>query len=135
MLDFISSQTREIFSKCIHRYAKKEKADEQTTALMLFLKGEGESREVGYKICLNHVPALEVGIMDVLGVKIDFKGYSLFVPPQIKKILEGFEVELGSNDVEVCVYLDRNEDDEVVYFLYSKKVLIKKFALDSVIKI
>lgn len=135
MLDFISSQTRQIFSKCIVRYAQKEKADQQSTALLLFLKGDGDESEVGYKICLNHVPAYEIGIMDVLGVKIDFKGYSFFVPPQIKKILEGFMEELGSKEVEVCVYLDREEDDEVRYFLYKDKRVVRQFALDSVIKI
>ena len=33
-------------------------------------------------------------MMEILGVLIDLKGYSLLVPPQIKKIIENFETEL-----------------------------------------
>ena len=73
--------------------------------------------------------------MQILGRLIDLKGYSIIVPPQIKKIIEGFEEELGDGKVEVCVYLDRQDDEEILLFLYKDKNLIRRFSLDDVIKI
>ena len=99
------------------------------------MKDGEEGKEVGYKVCYHHSPVRETTIMDILGVMIDLKGYSLFVPPQIKKILEDFEKELGSNEIEVCVYLSREDEDEVIYFLYKEKKLVRKFELESVLNI
>jgi hypothetical protein len=79
--------------------------------------------------------------MDILGVSIDFKGYSMLVPPQIKKILENFSQELNSTNVEVMVYLgreDENDDEdenEVIYFLYDAKRKVKRFKLSEVLKL
>jgi len=68
-------------------------------------------------------------------VLIDIKGYSMLVPPQIKKIIENFEIELGTADVEICVYLDREDDDEVRYFLYKEGTFVKEFHLADVLKL
>ena len=92
-------------------------------------------REVGYKVCHNYAPVKSVTIMEVLGVMIDLRGYSMLVPPQIKNILKGFEDELSSKDIEVCVFLDREDDDEINYFLFSNGQLIKKFQLEEVLKL
>jgi hypothetical protein len=135
MQDFILSETRKIFNKAIKKFSKKDGVDETEVSLLLYLKDGEEEREVGYKVCHHHSPVKETNIMDILGVKIDLRGYSLFVPPQIKKILEDFENELGSNNIEVCVYLSREDDDEVIYFLYKEKKLIRKFELESVLNI
>jgi hypothetical protein len=70
-----------------------------------------------------------------VGVKIDLKMYSLLVPPQIKKILENFQEEDKSKKVEVCVYLDRKEDEQVIYFLYNDGQKIRDFELKDVLKL
>jgi hypothetical protein len=57
------------------------------------------------------------------------------VPPQIKKIIENFESELQSKNVEVCVYLDREDDNEVRYFLYNDGAFLKEFLLQDVLKL
>ena len=92
-------------------------------------------RKVGYKICHNYAPVKSVGILEVLGVKVDLKMYSFIVPPQIKNIIENFESELGSRDVEIGVYLNRDDSDEVNYFLFSNGQLVKKFELEQVLKL
>jgi hypothetical protein len=72
----------------------------------------------------------------VLGVRIDLKGYSLLVPPQIKKILEGFEQQRDSKEIDVCIYLSRDEDaDDVWYYLFDGGKLVQQFALIDVLKI
>jgi len=135
MQDFILSETRKIFNKAIKRFSKKDGVEDTEVSLLLYLKDGEEEKEVGYKVCHHHSPVRETTIMEILGVMIDLKGYSLFVPPQIKKILEDFEKELGSSEIEVCVYLSREDEDEVIYFLYKQKKLIKKFELESVLNI
>ena len=137
MQDFIVSETTKIFSNAIKRFAKDDGLDKKDVSVLLNLVEDTEDgeRKVGYKICHNHTPVKDVNIMQILGRLIDLKGYSILVPPQIKKIIEGFEEELGVGDVEVCVYLDRGDDDEVLYFLYKSGELVRKFKLEDVIKI
>ena len=142
MQDFIVNETKKIFNKAIERYAKKDGVEQEKVSILLHLKDEGEIdengelvRDVGYKVCHNYAPVKSVTIMDVLGVMIDLRGYSMLVPPQIKNILKGFEEELSSSDVEVCVFLDREDDDEVIYFLFSNGQLVKKFQLEEVLKL
>jgi hypothetical protein len=62
------------------------------------------------------------------------KGYTVLVPPQIKNILEKLESQLGSTNVEVCVYLDREDEDEVRYFVYQDGKFIKEISLLELIK-
>jgi hypothetical protein len=50
-------------------------------------------------------------------------------------MIENFEIELKSNNCEVCVYLDREDDNEVMYFLYKDGVLVRKFELLEVLKL
>lgn len=142
MQEFIVNETKKIFNKAIKRYAKKDGVEPENVSVLLHLYDEGEidengelERKVGYKICHNYAPVKSVSIMDILGVLIDMRGYSMLVPPQIKNILLGFESELSSKDVEVCVFLDREDDDEVIYFLFSNGQLIKKFQLEEVLKL
>ncbi len=142
MQDFITNETNKIFSKAIKRFAKKDSIEEDKVSLLLHLFDEGEinesgelERKVGYKICHNYAPVKSVGILEVLGVKVDLKMYSFIVPPQIKNIIENFESELGSRDVEIGVYLNRDDSDEVNYFLFSNGQLVKKFELEQVLKL
>jgi hypothetical protein len=62
------------------------------------------------------------------------KGYTVLVPPQIKKILEKLESQLSSTNVEVCVYLDREDEDEIRYFVYQDGKYIKEISLLELIK-
>jgi hypothetical protein len=140
MEGFIISETNKIFSKAILRFSKKESQDPLQASILLCLSND-EERNVVYKICFEHQVVRECSIMDILGVSIDFKGYSMLVPPQIKKILENFSQELNSTNVEVMVYLgreDENDDEdenEVIYFLYDAKRKVKRFKLSEVLKL
>jgi len=142
MQDFITNETKKIFSKAIKRYAKNDGIEEENVSILLHLFDEGEVdengdlvRHVGYKICHNYMPVKSVSIMEILGVKIDLKMYSVFVPPQLKNILENFEAETGSKDIEVGVYLDREDSDEVNYFLFNNGKKVKNFKLEQVLKL
>jgi hypothetical protein len=134
MEEFIISETTKIFSKAINRFSKNDKQEPLNTSLILSLS-EDEEKKVEYQICFEHQPVRKCSIMEVLGVKIDLKGYSLLVPPQIKKIIENFITELGSESVEVSVYLDREDENQVMYFLYKDGQLVKRFELQDVLKL
>ena len=135
MEEFIIGETKKIFSKAIKRFSKKDGIEKENVSILLYLTEGEDGREVGYKICHNHIPERESKIMEILGVMIDIKGYSMLVPPQIKKIIENFEIELSTNEAEVCVYLDREDDDEVRYFLYKEGAFVKEFNLADVLKL
>jgi hypothetical protein len=136
MEDFIISETRKIFWKAINRFGENDKVDPQETSILMGLEREdGGEQTLTYRICYHHIPVRETNIMELLGVKIDLKMYSLLVPPQIKKILENFQEEDKSKKVEVCVYLDRKEDEQVIYFLYNDGQKIRDFELKDVLKL
>lgn len=135
MEEFIINETNKIFTKAINNFSKADKIEKEEVSILMFLKGEGEEREVGFKVCHHHLPAREVTMMNILGVRIDLKGYSILVPPQIKKIIEDFEKSIGSNKIEISVYLNREEEDEVRYFLYNDGTLLKEVKLQDVLKL
>jgi hypothetical protein len=132
MEDFILSETRTIFNKAIKRFAKENKKDQLDVSFLLNLTSE---REVGYMYCQDHAPLRESSIKEILNVKsFDMKGYTILVPPQIKKIIENLEARMSSNNIEVCVYLDREDEDEVRYFVYQDGKYIKEISLLELIK-
>lgn len=135
MEEFIINETKKIFSKAIKRFSKDDKVEQEEVSILLYLKEEEDERKTAYKVCHHHIPVRDSKIMEILGVRIDLKGYSLLVPPQIKKIIENFETELKSTSIEVCVYLDREDDDEVRYFLYNDGAFVKEFLLQDVLKL
>jgi hypothetical protein len=132
MEEFILSETRTIFNKAIKRFAKENKKDQNDVSFLLKLTPE---REVGYLYCQDHSPFRETSIKEILNVRaIDMKGYTVLVPPQIKNIIEKLEAQLSSKNVEVCVYLDREDDDEIRYFVYQDGKYIKEVNLLELIK-
>jgi uncharacterized protein YehS (DUF1456 family) len=132
MQDFIISEATKIFCKGIKRYAAESKKEESEVSLMLYLKGEDEE---GYKVCYNNQPVKEVSLKDILNVKFDLKGYTVFVPPHIIGFLNGFKEELGSEQVDVCVYLDKEDDEMCRFFLFNKGKFVKEVYLTELIKV
>lgn len=130
-MEIIISQTNKIFTKAINRYAKQKSAE--FVSILFSLNGEED--ELMYQIGYDHIPELNVGFMDILGVKIDMKGYSFFVPPAIKKILKKFEKEYDTKNIVVCVYLDKEDEDEVNYFVFANDEMKKQFSLESVLEL
>lgn len=136
MIDIVVSETEKIFCKAIKTFSKKDMLDQTQVSFLLSLTEVDGENVVKYEVCHEHIPVRETNIKEILGVKnIDFKGYTYFVPPKIKKILEDFSESLKSKDVEVAVYLNRENEDKVRYFLYDKTQKINEFHLKDVLKI
>jgi len=136
MIDIVVSETEKIFCKAIKAFSKKDMLDQTQVSFLLSLTEVDGENVVKYELCHEHIPVRETNIKEILGVKnIDFKGYTYFVPPKIKQILEDFSESLKSKDVEVAVYLNRENEDKVRYFLYDKTQIINEFHLKDVLKI
>jgi hypothetical protein len=129
-MEIVIEQTNKIFTKAIKRFAKEHRAESLEVSI---IKRLDENDELIYSLGINHTASKTIGFMDILGVKFDVRGYSFFVPPQIKKIIAKFQKEHDTKDVVVCIYLDRDDDDEVNYFLFANDNFIKRFELSDVL--
>jgi hypothetical protein len=135
MEEFIVSETTNVFNKAIKRFAKNDKKEAQDVSLILRLSDNGE---IEYVLCHDHKPNREVTIKEIFNVKlVDTKGYTMILPPHIKKILQGLEQSLDTKNVEVSVYQSRKEDDEdnVQYFVYKDGKFLKEVNLLDLIKL
>jgi hypothetical protein len=130
MEEFIISETSKVFTKGIKRYVEKYNSDMHDVSLLLYSKSK---EDVGYQVYVGGDFKEEVTIKDILGVKLmDLKGYSVIVPPYIKRILDDLCVELKSNKVDITVYLN-GEGDDVRFFLYESGKLQKEVFLNELI--
>lgn len=126
MKDFIIEEATKIFHTCLTNLEKTS----ETPSLLLRIN-QGEMR---YTVCEKHYPKKDISFKEILGVKIDLKGYSIVVPPKIKEILEGFEKEYGS-DIAVAIYKNEEEEGFIRLFLFVKAEVKKEFHLEDVIQI
>jgi len=79
MIDLIQSEFRKIVIKCINRYAKDNTLNPDNVQLMLGSKED----ENTYQIMVDYAKIEDYSIMQVLGVRVDFLGYSKIEPPEI----------------------------------------------------
>ena len=135
MLEFILNETQKIFTKAIKRYAKETKGEEDFTSILLRLEMIGGDKQVVYDYCYEGVDKKRVTIKEILNVKIDMKGYSVLVPPHIRKFLLDFETELNSKEIAVAIYLNREDDETVRVFLYRRSEFIREVCLEHLIQI
>jgi hypothetical protein len=135
MEEFIVSETTNVFNKAIKRFAKNDKKEEQNVSLILRLDDNGN---IQYILCHDHKPHREITIKEIFNVKIvDTKGYTMVLPPYIKKILEGLSATLNTKKVEISVYQSRKEDDEdnIQYFVYTHGNFLKEVNLVDLLKL
>ena len=119
MIDFIQSETKKIMYKCCERYAATQRMSIENVQLVLGLNEDGNT----YTVCENYQPKVNMNFLGVLGVKIDFKGYSVIAPPFIRKSLLRFSEahNIPHADVKVmCVpSKDENGKSDVFLFVYN----------------
>lgn len=110
----IASQTRKIMANAIDRYAKVWNAPPENIQLMLKLHEDG----IAYFLLRDYKVEKPITIMDVLGVRIDFKGFSLIAPPFIRKSMERMcgQYKVAPSDLSVII----NKRPEVKMWAYNK---------------
>lgn len=127
MIDFISSEFRKISIKAIERYSKQLGCEKKSVQLFLGLDADGNNI---YGYLQNYTSAKKITFLNLLGVKIDFKGYSMIAPQFIKKALGNFakSLECEQKDVRVVIILN---DDNVLLWLYKNGSSVKKINFED----
>lgn len=119
MIDFIQSETKKIMYKCCEKYAAQKGLNVDNVQLILGMNEEGNT----YTLCENYVRKEEYDINQVLGVKIDFLGYSKLAPPFILKSLLRFSETYSVNPIEIYVMCvpTKNEKgkNDISLFIYN----------------
>jgi len=123
MIDFIQSETKKMMYKCCERYATSNKKSIDDIQLILGLDVNDENEPNKYTICESYLPKKELSIMEVLGVKIDFLGYSKLAPPFILKSLIRFATDNEVDYEKICIMCvpTRNEKNkpDILLALYN----------------
>ena len=118
MIDFIQRETKKIMFKCCEKYSNERKMGIENVQLILGLNEKGNT----YTMCINYVPKEDRTFLEVLGVVLDFKGYSLIAPQFITKSLirfsENYKIDLERIKVMCVPQLDNNKPD-VLLFVYN----------------
>jgi hypothetical protein len=136
MVEYVISESKKVFFKALVKYSKEAKLERGSMSLRLYLK-EADG-EVGYTVCHDGVFVKDISILDILDIKyqiLDIKGYSLIVPPYLKGFLEGFNDEFGSKKMEIFIYFDIKDEDEIRFFLFNDEEMVKEIFLEDLIKI
>jgi hypothetical protein len=128
MIDYILEKFTDITSKCLERNAKENGCTKKDMQLVFKLGSSGEAEYLIYK---QYQPIRVLSFLEVLGVKLDFKGYSLFVPNFIKGALNRFceEHKIATENVRILLSFD--EKDRMVLWLYSSNQYVKQFQLEE----
>jgi hypothetical protein len=133
MKDFIISEATSIFLKAIKRYSKEQKVEENEISISLYLDEQGE---LAYYLSVSGKWHSELTIKNILNVRtFSVKGYDVLIPPHIQSFLMDFRTELQSENIDVSVYINNNDEDEIRFFLFNNGVFIREVFLKDLIKI
>jgi antitoxin component YwqK of YwqJK toxin-antitoxin module len=133
MQEFIISEATSIFLKAIKRYAKEQKVEENEISISFYLDEDGE---VAYYLSVDGKWHSEISIKNILNVKtFSVKGYDILIPPHIQSFLVDFRTELQSENIDVSVYINNEDEDKVSFFLYNNGKIIREVFLKDLIKI
>jgi hypothetical protein len=128
MVDFINEQFTSIVKKCLEKNSKELKVPTQNLSLVFKLDNDGE---VEYRIYKNYAFEKVLTFMQVLGVKIDLKGYSLFVPNFIEGSLNRISEQenIPKSDINIIVFFHEGKDMRMM--VYNKTIFVKYITLES----
>lgn len=102
MLDSILKEFEKITFKACERHASSLQDSVTNVQLVLSLNSESE---VEYTVCSHYNPDKKISFLEILGVRIDFKGYSMIVPPFIQKTLLRLAEDYNVNPVELSAMI------------------------------
>ena len=133
MQEFIISEATSIFLKAIKRYAEEQNVEENKISISLYLD---EEEEAAYYLSVDGNWHSDLSIKNILNVKkFSVKGYDVIIPPHIQSFLVDFRLELQSQNIDVSVYINNDDEDEVRFFLYNSGNFVREVFLKDLIKI
>jgi hypothetical protein len=127
MLDIIEEKFTEIVSNCLEKNAKKEGVLKKDMQLAFKLNSREDAEYVLYK---NYQPIKVLTFLNVLGVIVDLRGYSLYVPQFISGALLRFceENEIEKQNIRVVANF---QNDKFVLWLYNHNSFVKEITIES----
>jgi hypothetical protein len=128
MVEVISDKFNEIVKKCLEKNAINFNVDKSKVQLSLRFNSRNQ---LEYLICKMYEAQKSISFKEVLGVKIDLKGYSLFVPKFIKGALNRFSEEYKIETSRISVMIFIGEDNDLDLWLYDGINPIKEINLAS----
>jgi hypothetical protein len=135
MIDFIQSETKKMMYGCCERHSKKNQVDIEDVQLIL---GLGDEQDNTYIVCEKYRPKASLDIMGVLGVRVDFLGYSRLAPPFIKKSLIRFSEahQIDLDKVKIMCIPTKNEKDkpDVLLFLYNEMSYVETITFSDLFR-
>ena len=133
MKDFIVNEFGKIITKACVRFGKENGLDKTEMQIVFRLNQEDE---LEYVVLKKYEEWKSVSFNEILGVKIDFKGYGMMVPNFIKNLLVQYSVELDKPfDSLRIMSLAKNgeKENEVVNCLYYKNNFIQVINLEEIL--
>ena len=120
----------EIIYKACERYGKEEGLDGNKMQVLFSLDDEGE---VKYSLLKEYRPFKEVTFNQILNVKIDFRGYSMIVPPFIKDTINKYSEKLTTSAQNLFVMCVIKRENEIALFLYNDKKPVEEIILAEIL--
>lgn len=134
MIDFIQSETKKMMYKCCERYATDKSRKVESVQLILGLDENGNT----YTMCEDYVRKENYDIMQVLGVNIDFLGYSKLAPPFILKSLVRFSEQYKTpleKTLVMCVPAKNEKGkNDILLFVYNGNEYVKTINFDDLFR-
>jgi hypothetical protein len=115
MIEIIIKEFQKIAYAACEKHAASLGLPAKEAQLVLGLNSEGE---VTYCLCRNYNPEKKVSFLQVLGVKIDFKGYSMIVPPFIQSKLIALAEERQVAPEKISVMIIPTDDKRTIMWIY-----------------
>jgi hypothetical protein len=129
-MEIIVDKFNEIIYKACERYGKEEGLDRNKMQVLFSLDDEGE---VKYSLLKEYRPFKEVTFNQILNVKIDFRGYSMIVPPFIKDTINKYSEKLTTSAQNLFVMCVIKRENEIALFLYNDKKPVEEIILAEIL--
>jgi hypothetical protein len=134
MKEAIINQVMLTFQKAIKKFAKKSNESPENVSFIFRLSTDAE-KKVDIFLCLNHEIHSEVASKDIMGMTLNFSGLGGLIMEHIYSIINDFANHYSTRNIEISVYLNREDDELVDFFVYKDGSLEKQFLLQDVLKI
>lgn len=130
MVDFIIEKFNKIILESTERYGKEAGLPSLNMQVMMKLDDENE---VAYGMLQNYQPFKSVTFLQLMNVKIDFRGYSMIVPKFIKDLILSNAEEMGVDAQSLYIVCINNNDKQVINCLYHGNKFIKQLDLKEIL--
>lgn len=132
MLEALIAQVIVIFQKAIKKFSRKDAKEPLDVSLLLKLN---EKNELEIHVCHSHIPVRQVPAKDVMGMTLWMSGLGGVIIQHIEQIISDFRNMLGVKEIDICVYLNREDDEDIDFFLYANSEFMRQFYLQEVLKV